>query len=329
MTIWKGSNIITRSRLRSLLKAASPFHLLAAIKGIDILDEDPPSYARESIDGYLKLLFRTMRREGAEGPLFLVAMPKSGGSWLSALLRESCGFISSRKKGLAHCDKAYRGHRWQAVADTFRDTRVFTRDFIDYYNKKAALVHMHPTPLEENRRLLGGARFRTIYLYRRSLADALLSLYHHLICIRSPLSERLRMTDLETGLDMLLDNYLDYFAYYHNYWFHFSSVSACSVRVSYEDLVADTLGTLMRISEQLHLKIQNCVASHIVTKYTPPDRRGAPERNKTGSKYLRTSTKLRVGRPGGARSLMTKAQLARVRSSCSQYAMGASDLNAI
>ena len=281
-------------------------NFLARRNGFRMLVERTPPGTESPSFGELRSHIRRFRDAKGRGPIYLVALPKAGGSWLVAMVSQVTGMINARKpliKQLSPCSEA----PWDMLHPHFTDMTDLTDEAAQFFRGKAAIVHIHPAPTADNIRKMREADWRCLFLVR-DLRDVMVSLYHHLMRRSEAHRKRFEAVSQEEGLDMVLQEFLEPFSLFLEKWTAVAEADGF-LMVRYEDLLADPAGELKRIAEFYGVETEDDVIERTVERF---DAARIKARSSLGREQFFSNIKLRSGKSGGWQKDLTEAQARRI-----------------
>jgi hypothetical protein len=199
--------------------------------------------------------------------ILTAAMMKSGSSWLFNMTNDlvvAAGYQDARSIRKRYKLEGYISERY-CVAKHLRVTRLGPIA-VPSLRGETYTIKTHGRPTLTARLLISTGMIRPVHL-RRDPRDVAVSLYDHGEWIRTS-GHRSR-----TGLQALdtMAKAMDVALYYTKVWQQWCSVKSVMM-VHYEELLADTPGTMRRVLDHVHLDVPSQALDSVVERYKASNR---------------------------------------------------------
>ncbi len=245
--------------------------IIGLSRGLDPLLEAMPAWMGSRVNvGYaVRCIYKKVKPLSGQ-PIFLQALPKSGGSWLSYVLSDVTGNIKVGKDFLDFRPISSDGTGWGAMDEFFRDVRLQESAGLQKYKCTTSLLHTHFLPKPDLFEEIGKSGFKLIYL-SRDMVEVMLSLYHHILVRECDMSQQLRGMETSKGIDFILDEFLEPFCRYDTLWKNFLSKNEGSYLLEYNKICEDLESEMSKCLGELGLVADARWIEWVSSVYKKPD----------------------------------------------------------
>jgi hypothetical protein len=210
----------------------------------------PNGFEKSTSEAEMRGLWLQALTDSKTGPIFIIALPKSAGSWLTFSMQEVTGFLKANKRIIKACPPLTHSP-WMELYPYFTDLVELQNEAVEYFLEKPAIIHAHIAPTENNIKMITNSDMKCVLLYR-DLRDVIISLYYHILQRKDGNQAMLEGVSNEEGLEIIIEQFLPGLVAFVMGWFDYRD-NPNFLFIRYEELITRSEDTFRRILQHYGL----------------------------------------------------------------------------